>query len=86
MKSKIINTLTSYLIGLKINRTLTRHFIYEVQIHAFFRSNTFISNAMLKLTKNQEKARQENPETELLYLKIIRFPYVRYHPKIIGDL
>ena len=30
MKSKIINTLTLYLIELKINWTLTRHFIEEL--------------------------------------------------------
>ena len=35
------------------------------EVHAFFVSNTFISNARLKLAKNQVKAKQ-HPETELL--------------------
>ena len=34
-------------------------------IHAFFRSNTFISNASLKLAKNQANAKQ-HPEAEFL--------------------
>ena len=34
-------------------------------IHAFFISNTFISNARLKLAKNQANAKQ-HPETDLL--------------------
>ena len=36
-------------------------------IHAFLMNNTFISNAMLKLAKNQANAKQ-NPEVELLLL------------------
>ena len=35
------------------------------QIHAFFISNTFISNVRLKLAKNQVIAKQ-HPEIELL--------------------
>ena len=35
------------------------------EVHAFFISNTFISNAWLKLAKNQAKAKQ-HPEAELL--------------------
>ena len=35
------------------------------QLHAFFVSNTFISNARLKLAKNQANAKQ-HPEAELL--------------------
>ena len=34
-------------------------------LHAFFISNTFISNARLKLAKNQANAKQ-HPEVELL--------------------
>ena len=36
--------------------------------HAFFISNTFISNARLKLAKNQAKVNQQ-PEDELLLLE-----------------
>ena len=35
------------------------------QLHAFFMSNTFISNARLKLTRNQANAKQ-HPEAKLL--------------------
>ena len=34
-------------------------------LHAFFMSNTFVSNTRLKLAKNQAKAKQ-HPEVELL--------------------
>ena len=37
----------------------------EQLIHAFFISNTFTSNARLKLAKNQANAKQ-HPETKLL--------------------
>ena len=39
---------------------------YGIQV--FFISNTFISDARLKLAKNQENAKQ-NPEAELLLFK-----------------
>ena len=39
----------------------------------FFKSNTFISNARLKLAKTQVKA-QQHPDAELI------------HPKVIGDI
>ena len=41
----------------------------NLRLHAFSKSNTFISNARLKLTKNQVNAKQhpeQHPETELL--------------------
>ena len=38
---------------------------YKESLHTFFISNTFISNARLKLAKNQAKAKQ-HPEAELL--------------------
>ena len=38
---------------------------YSIQLHGFFISNTFISNTMLKLAKNQAKFKQ-HPEPELL--------------------
>ena len=36
-----------------------------IELHAFFIGNEFISNARLKLAKNQAKAKQ-HPEAELL--------------------
>ena len=52
--------------------------------HTFFViSNTFVTNASLKLAKNQAKAKQ-HPEAKLR-LKI-NFLHSRYHPKIIGDI
>ena len=40
-------------------------FLQYAQLHAFFISNTFISNARLKLVKNQANAKQHS-EAELL--------------------
>ena len=44
-----------------------RQFILT-NLHAFFISNTFISNVRLKLAKNQANAKQQ-PEAELLLLE-----------------
>ena len=41
-------------------------------LHVFFINNTFISNARLKLAKNQANAKQ-NPEAELLLFKLLAF-------------
>ena len=38
---------------------------FTAMVHIFFISSTFISNARLKLAKNQAKAKQ-HPEAELL--------------------
>ena len=54
------------------------------ELDAFFKSNTFISNARLKLAKNQAKAKQ-HPETELLLFEDY-FLYPSYHTKIKGDI
>ena len=43
-----------------------------VDIHAFYTRDTFISNAMLKLAKNQANAKQ-HPEIELLLFK--KYPH-----------
>ena len=40
-------------------------FLQYASLHSFFISNTFISNARLKLAKNQANAKQ-HPEAELL--------------------
>ena len=47
----------------------------------FLMSYIFISNARLKLAKNQVKAKQ-HPEANYCYFKMILFLY----PKIIGDI
>ena len=44
---------------------LSFFFLRDFKIHAFFKSNTFISNARLKLAKYQANAKQ-NSEAELL--------------------
>ena len=49
-----------------------------------FVSNTFISNARLKLAKYQVKAKQ-HPEAEYLLFENICF-HPCYHPKIIRDI
>ena len=57
------------------------HFNFYV-VHAFVTSNTFKSNARLKLVNNQANAKQ-HPEVELwLFIHIF---HPRYHPKIIGN-
>ena len=43
----------------------TLSFNLGTTLHAFFISSTYLSNATLKLTKNQAKAKQ-HPEAELL--------------------
>ena len=48
-------------------------------------SNTSISNARLKLPRNQAKAKQD-PEAELCYFKIIHVFHQRYHAKIIEHI
>ena len=45
------------------------------RLRAFFISNTSISNARLNLAKNRVYA-----------LKIIHILYLRYHPKIVGQI
>ena len=62
---KIENTLS-------INHLLIKETLFEAvqeNIHAFFIHNTFISNARLKLAKNQANAKQ-HPEVQLLLLDI----------------
>ena len=56
-----------------------------VNEQACFVSNTFISNARLKLAKNQANAKQ-HPEAKLLSLENYSHSSSRYHPKIIGHI
>ena len=46
-----------------------------------FTSNTFISNARLKLAKKQAKAKQHTGTEQLLFETCFLHP--RYHPKVI---
>ena len=53
----------------------------------FFLSNTFISNnARVKLAKNKQKLSNTTMRLNFRYLKIIRFPYPRYYPKLNEDI
>ena len=51
----------------------------------FLTSNTFISNARLKLPKNQVNAKQHT-EAELLLFENYSHSSSHYHPKIIGHI
>ena len=57
--------------------------IYELQV--FLISNTSISNARLKLAKNQANSNNAL-RLNFSYLKLIHILYQRYHPKVIGHL
>ena len=54
-------------------------------LQAFFIGNTFISNARLKLLKNQAKAKQ-HPVAERLLFENYSLFHPCYHPNIIGDI
>ena len=51
-----------------------------MQLHAFFISNTFISNVRLKLTKNQEN------QANLGCFKILQILQTHYYRKIRGHI
>ena len=60
---------------------------YFFGIHAFFISDTFISNARLKLAKNKVNARQHPRGWTFDIWKFFTFfIHSRYHPKIIGHI
>ena len=58
--------------------TVALHVVYTL----FFISNTFISNARLKLAKNQVNAK-ETLKLNFFNLKIIHILHSRYHPNIL---
>ena len=59
---------------------------YKNNYTRFFISNTFISNARLKLAKNQAKANQ-HPEAELqLFENYSLSLHPRFYTKILGDI
>ena len=51
----------------------------KLQLQAYFISNTFISNARLKLVENQASKLSNALWLNCCYLKIIRFLHPRYH-------
>ena len=51
----------------------------KLQLQAYFISNTFISNARLKLAENQASKLSNTLWLNCCYLKIIRFLHPRYH-------
>ena len=51
----------------------------KLQLQAYFVSNTFISNARLKLAENQASKLSNTLWLNCCYLKIIRFLHPRYH-------
>ena len=59
--------------------------LQNVQLHAFFISSTFISNARLKLAKIQQMLRN-TLRLNFCYFKIIHIIHPRYHPKILGHI
>ena len=67
-----------------VNRSLflNKSVCVPLILHAFFVSNTFISNARLKWQKIKQKL-SNTLRLNFRYLKIIRFFHPRYHPEII---
>ena len=64
--------------------TITFFFSPETNVlHAFFISNTFISNARLKLPPKNKQKVSNTPRLNFCYLKIIHTFHARYHLKII---
>ena len=60
-----MRNLETYLTREKSGKTFQIRETWQLcYIHAFFISNTFVSNNRLKLVKNQAKAKQQ-PEAEL---------------------
>ena len=56
------------------------------QIHAFFISNTFISNARLKLAKKVKQILSNTLRLNFWYLEVLGIFHPRYHPKIKGHI
>ena len=66
--------------GIKVVEVIT-----ERELHAFFISNTFISNGMLKSPKNQANAKQ-HPEAELLLFENYSHSSPTLSSKTIGNI
>ena len=58
----------------------------SLNIHAFFISNTFRSNARLKLAKKQVKAKQHPEAKLLLFENYLLSSFTLYHPELIADI
>ena len=71
--------LKNFFLIVKANGKVNLHLFNRIT--RFFISNTLISNARLKLAKNQAKAKH-HPETELPLFENACF----FHPKMIQDI
>ena len=78
-----VNGMTTTVLKVKMLKLLQTKL---TQVHAFLKSNTFISNTSCW---NWQKIKQKLSNTLRLnfcYLKIMHFVHPRYHSKIIGDI
>ena len=84
----------SPLLGLSLVLTFVGFLILEMQsqkckrlnICTHFISNTFISNARLKLAKKVKQVLDNTLRLKFWYLKILGILFPRYHPKIIEHI
>ena len=77
-----VNGMTTTVLKVKMLKFLQTKL---TQIHAFFKSNTFISNASWNWRKIKQKL-SSTLRLNFCYLKIICFVHPRYHSKLIGDI
>ena len=75
-----VNTLST----IKNEKKKKRLLVFEIP--RFFITNTFTSNARLKLTKDQANAKKHPEAKLLLYMKVIHFFHPHYYPQIIVDI
>ena len=61
---------------------LAANFLYAL----FFISNTFISNAKLKLVKKIKEKLSNTLRLNFCFSKIFRFLHLNYYPKVIGGI
>ena len=64
------------------NKTFLDCFYQGKQIHAFYISNNYISNARQKI----KQMLSNTLRLKFYYLKIVPILHPRYHPKIIGHI
>ena len=79
----IIQSSYDFLFTVRFSVNIDKHGV--IRINAFFISNTFISNARLKLEKIKHKL-SNNLGLNFSYLKIIRFLHPNYHANIIRHI
>ena len=79
-------TIWYHLYNLKNVKNIHGRVLFSVKLeaeHAFCISNTFISNARLKLAKKIKQMLSNTLRLNFCYLKYIHILHPRYHPKII---